>query len=54
MIDGTVSRQATLISFDRVLLLAGIAFLFVLPLLFFLKVPEVQGPAPKIDLPMDH
>jgi DHA2 family multidrug resistance protein len=54
MIDGTVGRQATLIAFDRVLLLAGIAFLFVLPLLFFLKVPEIDGPAPKVDIPMDH
>ena len=48
-IDGIVSQQQTLLSFERVFIMAGIAFLVVLPLLFFLKTPEVKGPAPKID-----
>jgi MFS transporter, DHA2 family, multidrug resistance protein len=39
-LDGIVERQATLLAFNRVFLLAGVAFLFVLPLLYFLKVPE--------------
>jgi DHA2 family multidrug resistance protein len=39
-IDGAVDRQATLLSFDHVFLIAGVAFLLVLPLLAFLKTPE--------------
>jgi MFS transporter, DHA2 family, multidrug resistance protein len=39
-IDGAVAVQAQLLAFERVFLLAGIAFLLVLPLLFFLKTPE--------------
>jgi DHA2 family multidrug resistance protein len=46
-LDGVVERQAMLLSFNRVLLLAGVAFLAVLPLLAFLKTPEVKGP--KVD-----
>ena len=51
-IDGVVSQQASLLAFDRVFLLAGIAFLIVLPLLFFLKTPEVKKdqPAVKVDV----
>jgi hypothetical protein len=41
-LDGIVARQATLLAFNKVFLLAGISFLFVLPLLYFLKVPEVK------------
>jgi len=50
-LDGVVERQAMLLSFDRVFLLAGIAFLAVLPLLAFLKTPEVKGP--KVDLHLE-
>jgi DHA2 family multidrug resistance protein len=39
-IDIAVSRQATLISFERVFLLAGVLFFLVLPLLAFLKAPK--------------
>jgi DHA2 family multidrug resistance protein len=41
-IDGAVSRQATLISFERVFLLAGVLFVLVLPLLIFLKAPKEE------------
>ncbi|MGD0524400.1 MAG: DHA2 family efflux MFS transporter permease subunit [Polyangiaceae bacterium] len=41
-LDGIVDRQSTLLAFNKVFLLAGIAFLFVLPLLYFLKVPDVE------------
>jgi DHA2 family multidrug resistance protein len=34
-----VTRQATVLAFERMFLLAGIAFLFILPLAFFLKAP---------------
>jgi DHA2 family multidrug resistance protein len=43
MFDGIVQRQATLLAFDKVFLVAGISFLFVLPLLIFLKQPEDAG-----------
>jgi DHA2 family multidrug resistance protein len=39
-IDGTIAVQSQLLAFERVFLLAGITFLLVLPLLFFLKTPE--------------
>ncbi|HEX4449057.1 MAG TPA: DHA2 family efflux MFS transporter permease subunit [Polyangiaceae bacterium] len=39
-IDGTIAIQSQLLAFERVFLLAGITFLLVLPLLFFLKTPE--------------
>ena len=43
-IDAIVNRQATLLAFDRVFLLAGITFLLVLPLLWFLKTPDTVEP----------
>jgi DHA2 family multidrug resistance protein len=55
-LDGIVERQATLLAFNRVFLLAGISFLFVLPLLYFLKVPEEKeksAPKEKIDVHME-
>jgi MFS transporter, DHA2 family, multidrug resistance protein len=45
--DGVVEQQAMLLSFNRVFLIAGISFLFVLPLLWFLKVPDEAKDAPK-------
>jgi DHA2 family multidrug resistance protein len=52
-LDGIVEQQATLLAFDRVFIMAGIAFLCVLPLLFFLKTPDRAGPAPKVDLHLE-
>jgi DHA2 family multidrug resistance protein len=40
MLDGELRRQAMVISFERLFYLAGILFLFVLPLVFFLRMPE--------------
>ena len=53
--DGIIEQQATLLSFNRVFLIAGIAFLFVLPLLWFLKVPDEKedGPTEKIEVHME-
>jgi DHA2 family multidrug resistance protein len=45
-IDGAVARQASLLAFERVFLLAGLMFLLVLPLLAFLKTPDADS-APK-------
>jgi DHA2 family multidrug resistance protein len=40
MIDGGLRRQAMVLSFERLFYICGIAFLCVLPLVFFLKMPE--------------
>jgi DHA2 family multidrug resistance protein len=45
LLGGLVSRQAMVLSFDKLFLLSGIVFLFVLPLLFFLKTPDHGGAA---------
>jgi DHA2 family multidrug resistance protein len=54
-LDTVVQKQATLLAFDRVFLLAGVSFLFVLPLLWFLKVPDhlKDGPKEKVDVHME-
>ena len=40
MIDGQLRQQAMMISFEKLFYLAGILFLLVLPLVFFLKAPK--------------
>jgi DHA2 family multidrug resistance protein len=40
VLGGTVSQQAMVITFDRLFLLAGLLFLLILPLLYFLKSPD--------------
>ena len=54
-LDGIVSQQATLLSFNKVFLVAGIAFHFVLPLLAFLKVPadKKDGPKEKVEIHLE-
>ncbi|MGA7123214.1 MAG: DHA2 family efflux MFS transporter permease subunit [Polyangiaceae bacterium] len=53
-LDGVVERQASLLAFDRVFLVAGFAFVAVLPLLAFLKTPadksDLARPKPDIHL----
>jgi hypothetical protein len=51
--DGLVDRQATLLAFERVFIMAGLAFMFVLPLLYFLKAPKLGTPAIKVDVHME-
>jgi DHA2 family multidrug resistance protein len=46
-IDGTVARQAMVLSFERVFFLSGICLLCVLPLLYFLKVKKQAGSRPQ-------
>jgi MFS transporter, DHA2 family, multidrug resistance protein len=46
-LGGAVARQAMMMTFEKMFLMAGIAFLFVLPLLYFLKAPKTSGAAPK-------
>jgi DHA2 family multidrug resistance protein len=42
-LDATVQAQATAIAYERVFLLAGVVFLFVLPLVYFLKTGRDQS-----------
>jgi DHA2 family multidrug resistance protein len=51
-LDGLVTREAMVLSFERVLLLTGILFLAVLPLLYFLKVNR-RGPAEKVHVEIE-
>jgi MFS transporter, DHA2 family, multidrug resistance protein len=48
MLDFVVNRQATMLSFEKMFMLAGIAFLCVMPLLAFLKAGP--KPAEKVDV----
>jgi DHA2 family multidrug resistance protein len=46
---GQVARQATVLAFERMFLLAGISFLFILPLAIFLKAaPGTRGAKPNV------
>jgi DHA2 family multidrug resistance protein len=49
MLGGVVTRQAAVIAFERMFLVAGIAFMFVLPLALFLRAPRGVR-APKAEL----
>jgi DHA2 family multidrug resistance protein len=51
LLAGAVARQAAVIAFEHMFLLAGVGFLFVLPLTLFLKVKRADaGPAPQVDV----
>src|SRR3569832_714208 len=50
LLSGQEERQATVLAFERLFLLAGIAFMFVLPLGIFLKPPKGMTKGPKVDL----
>jgi MFS transporter, DHA2 family, multidrug resistance protein len=39
VLDGMISRQAMLLAFERMFVLAGVAFLFIIPLALLLKAP---------------
>jgi DHA2 family multidrug resistance protein len=51
MLNFVVTRQATVLSFEKMFLLAGIVFLLILPLLAFLKTDS--APAEKVDVHLD-
>jgi DHA2 family multidrug resistance protein len=53
VLGGMVARQATVLAFERMFLLAGIGFLFILPLVLFLKAPTGGAPAPKPDVHLE-
>ncbi len=46
ILGGLVTAQASVLSFEKLFLLAGILFLVILPLLFFLKTPEKTAAKP--------
>jgi DHA2 family multidrug resistance protein len=48
-LEGMVARQASVMMFEKLFLFAGLLFLVVLPLLFFLKSPEHDQDAPKAE-----
>ena len=54
-LDGVIERQASLLAFDRVFLVAGFAFVAVLPLLAFLKTPADKSAIarPKTDIHLE-
>jgi DHA2 family multidrug resistance protein len=49
---GRVAQQASVLAFDKVFLIQSVAFVVILPLLFFLRVPRTQAPA-HIELSME-
>jgi MFS transporter, DHA2 family, multidrug resistance protein len=51
-LTGDVARQGMNMAFDKIFLLAGILFLVVLPLLIFLKAPDLDAPKAEVHLDM--
>ena len=49
-LGGIVAQQAMVMTFEKMFLMAGIAFLFVMPLLYWLKAPKLNGGGPKPDV----
>ena len=52
ILDYQVRTQAMVLSFERLFMICGIAFLCVLPLVFFLKMPK-GGPSEKVEVHME-
>jgi DHA2 family multidrug resistance protein len=53
MMYGSVMRQASVLAFDKIFLLAGLLFLVVLPLLAFLKVEPAGGGSKQLHVEME-
>ncbi len=53
VIGGTMFRQATVLSFNRVFILQGLLFLAVIPILYFLKVRRGGKPAEKVHIDLE-
>ena len=49
-LDSVINRQAAVLAFEKMFLLAGILFLAVMPLLFFLRVPKSAKSSAKADV----
>jgi DHA2 family multidrug resistance protein len=50
ILGGIVAKQAMVMTFEKLFLVSGIAFLCVMPLLYFLKAPRTNTPSPKVDV----
>ncbi|HZL19731.1 MAG TPA: DHA2 family efflux MFS transporter permease subunit [Polyangia bacterium] len=50
VLDGMITRQSTLLAFERMFVLAGLAFLFVIPLALLLKPPAGSRSKQRVDL----
>jgi DHA2 family multidrug resistance protein len=50
---GTVMQQSMVLAFDKLFLLAGLMFLGVLPLLYFLKTKKLEGPTEAVHLELE-
>jgi DHA2 family multidrug resistance protein len=50
MMNGIVTQQAMVLAFERIFLLAGMCFIAVLPLVFFLRRPNAAAPAHAAEL----
>ena len=50
VLDGMLTRQSTLLAFERMFVLAGLAFLLVIPLALFLKPPAGSRSKQRVDL----
>jgi DHA2 family multidrug resistance protein len=52
-VAGSMYRQATVLSFDRIFIFQGILFLVVIPILYFLKVKRTGQPAEKVHIDLE-
>ncbi|HEY4244923.1 MAG TPA: DHA2 family efflux MFS transporter permease subunit [Kofleriaceae bacterium] len=52
-LSGRAALQGTIIGFDKMFLLQAIAFIVVLPLLFFLRVKRTEGEKAHVDIAME-
>jgi MFS transporter, DHA2 family, multidrug resistance protein len=50
VLDGMITRQSTLLAFERMFVLAGVAFLFVIPFALLLKPPAGSRSKQRVDL----
>jgi DHA2 family multidrug resistance protein len=50
MLDGLIRRQAMVLSFEKLFYLAGILFLFIIPLIFVLRRPKTLPGAKPIEV----
>src|SRR5205807_4220425 len=50
ILGGVVAKQALVMTFEKLFLLSGIAFVCVIPLLYFLKAPRTAAPSPKAEV----
>ena len=50
LLGGIVAKQSLVMTFEKLFLLSGVAFVCVMPLLYFLKAPKTAAPSPKAEV----